>query len=344
MRRTRYLLILVLAAGTLMPLFAHAQESSLFGPIIPASCRCDRVPIVGGEGFASSAPGWGCIIEVVQNVINVGIALGIVFIVLMIVWAGFTFMTSGANPEARKKGRQRVMNAVVGLAVILVAWLAVDFVMKALYDPSAVVSGEQALGPWNSILAPQGDDRCLIVREPTPITSGFLDITLGPPLGGDAYTGPAIGSCSPANLISAAAQGGVSIPSNEAQFLACVSRPESGCGVSLRNYNWGRGSSAYGPFQILLGDNAQFFEHAACYEAAGVSGPLNCGSAFRNGNPIPGKEALVQRCQRAAANLSCSTIAAHRLFEAARPKPTSPWTGNDDSTQRHQTCKRLIGG
>jgi hypothetical protein len=333
MRYTRLpLFSLFSTVGALaVPMVAFAQSSQFFGPIIPQSGACT---------CPGSAPDWGCILQVLQNVINLGVALAIVAIVLSLVYAAFLLMTGGANPHTRLQGRRMVLNSVVGLAVVLLAWLSVDFVMKAIYNPRATFSGDVELGPWNSIWASDGTDRCLLVTNPLPLTQGNLSLITNPTVG-VGQPGPAFGACVASNLQSAAAQAGISMSPAEANFFACVARPESGCGTRHQNYNWGRGSSAYGPFQILLGDNARFFENRACYAAAGVPGPLACSSGFRNGNPIPGREEIVARCQRAAANLACSTAAAHALFQAAGGP--SPWTGNRDSTQKHQECRRMLG-
>lgn len=338
-------LLLFLSAFFLFaPLSAFAQGTgSMFDPIIPDGCKCASVTVEGGSGTSPSAASWGCVLKVVQNVINTAVGVMVIVVVLAIVYGAFILMTRGANPQARTQARNVMLNSVLGLFILLGAWLAVDFVMKIVYNKDAVFSGGTALGPWNAIWAGNGDDMCLVVRQPTPIATGVVGLMRDVYNGGGSTGGsfvPGVGACSPATVQAAGAQGGATLSTGEASFFACVARPESRCGTQLQNYNWGRGSSAYGPFQILLGDNAQYFENAACYQAAGVSGPLNCASGFRNGNPIPGREAIVNQCRRAAANLSCSTAAAHRLFQASGH---SPWTRNRDSTSKHQECIRLIG-
>ena len=59
----------------------------------------------------------------------VGIGGGIAF--LLIVYAGFMIMTAGGNSEKVKKGRDVVLYAVIGFAVILFAQ-AVVFILKDL--------------------------------------------------------------------------------------------------------------------------------------------------------------------------------------------------------------------
>lgn len=84
--------------------------------------------------------------------------------VMFIVWAGFLFIMSAANPESRSKARSMLINAVIGMFIVLAAWLIVDFVMKTLYDPSA-----KKFGPWNQILQVDGNT-CIDPQTVSPIT------------------------------------------------------------------------------------------------------------------------------------------------------------------------------
>jgi hypothetical protein len=183
-----------------------AAASPFWGPIIPEECKCARVEVEGTASTSPSAPSYGCVLRVVQNGITVLVGVSVIVIVLAIAYAGFVFMTAGANPHARQQGRNVVFNSVIGLVIILGAWLGVDFIMKAVYNPEAVYSGNLKLGPWNAIWAPGTDNMCLVVREPVPITTGLVDIIFGSPAGGIPGTGggsctaPPNGPCSVANL------------------------------------------------------------------------------------------------------------------------------------------------
>lgn len=56
--------------------------------------------------------------------------LGVIFLLLTI-YAGFKWMTTN-NPEEIKKVRAKLVNAVIGLAIILAAYLLVNFVIFTL--------------------------------------------------------------------------------------------------------------------------------------------------------------------------------------------------------------------
>jgi len=80
----------------------------------------------------------------------VGLLIGlvaIVFATLMVV-AGFRLVTSGGNRSARDAAKNSLTNAVVGLLLILGAWLLVDTLMRALVGDGGEVTG---YGPWTEI-------------------------------------------------------------------------------------------------------------------------------------------------------------------------------------------------
>ncbi|HEX2792636.1 MAG TPA: pilin [Candidatus Paceibacterota bacterium] len=290
--------------------------------------------------------GFGGALQLVQNVVNAGVALAIVVVVIVIAWAGITFMLTPTNPENRTKARQMLTNAVIGLVILLSAWLVVDSVMKLLYRAGEGKDGDFL--PWNEILT--GGDTCIV--ENTNLKKLFNgsvgDFFTQKP--GSGATGPeggagtggvsvpsgnGVGACNSSKLQAAASQGGFTLSQSDARTFACIAQFESSCGTKVLNYNWNKGSSAAGPFQVLLGDNAKYYETPACQAAAGVSGQLNCAAGFRNGNPIPGSP-IAQQCVKAASNLACSLSAAVALKNASGS--FRPWTGNSDSSKGAQAC------
>lgn len=59
--------------------------------------------------------------------------LGIVATVLVL-YAGFMWMTAGGNDEQVGKARKILISAVIGLAIILSAWAITSFVLSNLYE------------------------------------------------------------------------------------------------------------------------------------------------------------------------------------------------------------------
>lgn len=162
----RYVLFAFVLALTFVPQAASAASVDFFGPIVPAACHCDQV--TGPGGTSDSAPQYGCVLQVIQNVIRFAVSLGIVIATLALVYAGFVWMTSRGKPEQISQGRNLLINVFIGLAVLLGAWLLVDFVMKTLYrEPTE-------FGPWNSILAANGDSAavCIAPQKSLELSAG----------------------------------------------------------------------------------------------------------------------------------------------------------------------------
>ncbi len=124
MRSRISLFALLLIAGSLaLPLAAHAAIP-FFGPIIPdAVNRC--------------AAGWGMLIVVINNIIQLLITLAIVFVApLMIAWAGFLFVVNPVNAAGKEQAKKILWNTVIGIVIALAGWMIVDAIMAVLYHPS----------------------------------------------------------------------------------------------------------------------------------------------------------------------------------------------------------------
>jgi hypothetical protein len=305
MRRYHWISLGVFALLVFVPSATHAAGNGLFGPIISETCRC--------QGAVPSAPDWGCVLETFQNLMNLFISVSVVIITLFIALAGFTYMTSGGSAEKRQLANKRITNAVLGLLIVLVAYLLVDGIMKALYNPTA------GFGPWNSILA--GGNPCLLPQEPPSTLPDMLGSgAINNAVGGN-LTPTGTGSCSASTVQAAAASGGYPLTNTQANQLACIAKYESTCGAKNPpynlNYSWnkpnksGLASTAAGPFQVLLSSNSACYDNPVCEQAGGTPGtPLNCKSGFAaRGFPISGS-ALLQRCEQAAGNVACSAAAA----------------------------------
>lgn len=160
----------MLAFALLLPLPALAQ----FGPIVPEACH-------------TCACGFGGVLAIIQNLSNLIISVAVIIATLIMVWAGVMYIMSATNPESRSTANKMLLNAVIGLMIVLSAWLIVDFVMKTLY-------GGQ-FGPWNSILITGSGDSCVVAKERTPpLFNG--DIVATPGQGGELTPG-AEGSYTP---------------------------------------------------------------------------------------------------------------------------------------------------
>lgn len=122
-------LILIAGSGllVLMPDVAYAQ-----GGIVPC----------GGPGQPS------CNIchltKLAENVIEFIVKMAFVIAALLFAAAGFLFFTAGANEGNVTKARSIFTNVLVGIIIILTAWLVIDILLQTLTG--------QGVNPFTRIL------------------------------------------------------------------------------------------------------------------------------------------------------------------------------------------------
>jgi hypothetical protein len=278
---------LLISSGTLallaVPAAAFAATTDFFGPIIPKTgvCICDG----STTGGVASAMDWGCVIIVIQNVTNFMVSMGVLLVVLAIAWAGFTLIVSGSKPEGRTRAKNLFLNSVIGLVLVLGAWLIVDTIMKTLYNSTESGTGASvSFGPWNTILARNADAYCLKPNKyPGQLTTGTVS-----PGGIDAVVGGILnagttnssgGSCTvpknPSNPCSVQSLSNTCFAASGANASSVCNFESSGGNPNIQSgtdkLNGGNGPSySYGLWQINL----------TTTPLKTPSGMLNCPAAF----------------------------------------------------------------
>ena len=238
---------------------AHAATTPFFGPIISPACNCLTPINANGVTAPTSAPGWGCVLDTFQRTINLGISLAVVFMTFLIAFAGFSYIWSRGNPEGRSLANKRIMNAAIGLLIALGAFLLVDSLMKAVYNPS-----NAAFGPWNSILGEDQGAQCIAPSKPP---SSFA--ALNTPANGTGGTGSAQVSAVQTNTASG----------NEGQVRAQL----AGASVSINHDACTSGSSGTGCTNVggLQQDTIQQIINMS--DKCG-NGPAGCGLVVSGGS------------------------------------------------------------
>jgi hypothetical protein len=60
-----------------------------------------------------------------------------VFATAMFIYGGFVFLTSGGNADQVKRGKETLFWATIGIMVVILSWIIVQFVLKNLVARSA---------------------------------------------------------------------------------------------------------------------------------------------------------------------------------------------------------------
>lgn len=70
--------------------------------------------------------------QVVANIINIAfMAAGLVAVIYLII-GGFKYVTSGGNAEAIEGAKATILNAIIGLIVIFISFLLVNYILGAM--------------------------------------------------------------------------------------------------------------------------------------------------------------------------------------------------------------------
>lgn len=89
-----------------------------------------------GEGMygAGAAPGPDKMPEIIGKVIGVVLSITGVMLVIIIVYAGYLWMTAGGESDQVKKAKDWMLNAIIGLLICIVAYALSNFVITKIFE------------------------------------------------------------------------------------------------------------------------------------------------------------------------------------------------------------------
>lgn len=70
--------------------------------------------------------------QVIVNLINIALGFLGILAVVIIIFAGFRYMTSGGNEDARAQAKSMLMSAIIGLILIFAAFALAQFLINTL--------------------------------------------------------------------------------------------------------------------------------------------------------------------------------------------------------------------
>lgn len=90
--------------------------------------------LVGGVGTAAGLGQQQTLPVIIGRIINVALGfIGIVLLVLLLL-AGFNWMTAGGDMDKVKKAQGQIKNAIIGLIIIVAAFAISNFVLSSLVN------------------------------------------------------------------------------------------------------------------------------------------------------------------------------------------------------------------
>lgn len=111
-----------------MPFFARAETAT----------GTNLIPCGGpGEDMCT----FEHVLQLIENVINFSLNyLFFPLFVIAVVYAGYLLMTSGDNSGKRKQAKDIFVNILIGLVVVLSAWLIIKLILVGLGYDSTIFS------------------------------------------------------------------------------------------------------------------------------------------------------------------------------------------------------------
>ena len=247
-------------------------------------------------------------VQTVNNVIQFAVEISVLLAVLVFVWAGFLMVTSRGDTGQIQKAKGMFANVVIGLVILLAAFLIVNTILAGLLKSgSGVLNWQQieCVYPTESVEA-----NLDLSSEKLTVPTSITTVSLGDDYGYipiPTYSaGNGAGVCDPDYLTSWWGA--------EAGIAACVAQGESVCGADF--YSTTDLDANDEPFS--LGDwqiNLTVHEIQGCAQYGAASDYLDCKAAYSGTNydAVIINQALYDQCEAALRNVDCGTKNATRI-------------------------------
>ena len=111
-------------AGTVLAATLMAPFSA-FATALPGSNNCSS--LIGVRCDSTSSP-----VTLIIQVLNIMLGVAFMIAVLFLVIGGFRYIFSAGNEETAEKGRKTVINALIGIAIIILSFVIVQIVNKTV--------------------------------------------------------------------------------------------------------------------------------------------------------------------------------------------------------------------
>lgn len=119
------LLFSLISLSFLMAQISFAQNEST--AIVSTTDKYSTI-FRSSAGFSGAVETPDLIASIIKTALSF---LGVIFIVLMVL-SGYQWLTAGGNEDAIKKAKSRIINAIIGLAIVILAYSITAFVFKNL--------------------------------------------------------------------------------------------------------------------------------------------------------------------------------------------------------------------
>jgi len=67
-----------------------------------------------------------------NNLLNVGLGVAVAVSAFFVMWGAFMYMSAGGSPHQMERGKAAIVNALVGLAIVLMARVIAGMIQSAM--------------------------------------------------------------------------------------------------------------------------------------------------------------------------------------------------------------------
>lgn len=118
---------------------AVVMSVMLFAPFVAPAPVHAAIGMPDSSDFDIGMDTDASLTEIIARLISIVLGFLGIIIVLIILYAGFTWMTAGGDPEKVKTAKQWMINGIIGLVIVAAAWAIAGFVTGSI--DSAVSGG-----------------------------------------------------------------------------------------------------------------------------------------------------------------------------------------------------------
>jgi lysylphosphatidylglycerol synthetase-like protein (DUF2156 family) len=97
-----------------------------------------HLPDASGTGLSNTFGGATTLSQLILSVINIILALAGLIAVLVLIIGGFRYVTSFGNDEAVGQAKKMIINAILGIIIIILAFVVVRVVSNVFLHPQNV--------------------------------------------------------------------------------------------------------------------------------------------------------------------------------------------------------------
>ena len=121
------LMVVALAAMLAVPLVAGAQLADPNEPITDTNFFENIFGCPAGEG----------VLCIIGNILQFILAIAFIIAVIFLVVGGFRYIVSQGNEEAVEKAKSTITSAIIGIVVVVLAWIILTIVLNLVQQGEA---------------------------------------------------------------------------------------------------------------------------------------------------------------------------------------------------------------